>query len=108
MKEDATANGVPEKDVKRFLEEGDIELVRLEIPDIDGLLRGKWVSTPKFIQSMRKGIGISNIILGYDISDVPYAPLSPNDDSELLPTWKLGPYADIYMVPNLGTLRKLP
>lgn len=89
-----------------FLETEGIELVRLEVPDIDGTLRGKTISARKFRNSWKRGVGISNILLGYDISDVPYEPSDSN--TGFLPTWNLGPYGDVYLVPDMSTLRLVP
>jgi glutamine synthetase len=54
-----------------FREKG-VSRVKLGLTDIDGVIRGKYVSLTKFEGLMRKGGGFCDCILGWDVNDVLY------------------------------------
>lgn len=46
--------------------------VKIAFSDMDGILRGKYVSTEKFISALDKGSSFCDVIMGWDSSDVLY------------------------------------
>lgn len=48
------------------------ERIKLAITDIDGILRGKYVSKAKFDKIARDGFGFCNVVFGWDCADVTY------------------------------------
>jgi glutamine synthetase len=68
--------------------------------DIDGVLRGKYVSLDKLDSILKKGFGFCDVIFGWDAADVLY-------DRAKLTGWHTG-YPDAQAVLDPNTLRKLP
>jgi glutamine synthetase len=47
--------------------------IKLAVTDIDGVLRGKYVSRDKFLSALEKGLGFCDVIFGWDSNDELYA-----------------------------------
>ena len=86
--------------VKTYLEESQIENVKLAVIDIDGVLRGKYVNTNKFLSALDKGFGFCNVIFGWDVDDSLYA-------EESFTGWQSG-YDDAIAGIDMSSCRKLP
>ena len=74
--------------------------VKVAITDIDGVLRGKYMHTDKFLSALEKGFGFCNVVFGWDSNDVCY---TNNDFSG----WHNG-YRDILAKPATKTYRNIP
>lgn len=46
--------------------------VKIAYSDIDGILRGKYISTEKFLAIAEKGSTFCDVIFGWDAADVTY------------------------------------
>lgn len=68
--------------------------------DIDGVLRGKYVSVEKFESAMKSGFGFCDVIFGWDLHDVLY-------DNVKVTGWDSG-YPDTHATVDLSTFRVLP
>jgi glutamine synthetase len=68
--------------------------------DIDGLLRGKYVSLEKLRSALTGGFGFCDVIFGWDIADVLY-------DSSKVTGWHTG-YPDAHAVLDPSTMRDIP
>jgi len=68
--------------------------------DIDGVLRGKYVSLDKLASALDKGFGFCDVIFGWDVGDVLY-------DNARVTGWHTG-YPDAHAVLDPSTLRELP
>ncbi|NUQ78645.1 MAG: glutamine synthetase [Polyangiaceae bacterium] len=68
--------------------------------DIDGLLRGKYVSLEKLRSALTGGFGFCDVIFGWDIADVLY-------DKSKVTGWHTG-YPDAHAVLDPTTLRTIP
>lgn len=55
-----------------LLEKHNIKRVKLGAFDIDGALRGKYISTEKFLSAAQSGLSFCDVIFGWDIGDVLY------------------------------------
>jgi glutamine synthetase len=88
------------KQLKELFEKRGIRRVKLGGFDVDGLLRGKFVSLEKFWSAVEKGFGFCDVIFGWDSADVLY------DNAELT-GWHTG-YPDTLAKVDLDTFRVLP
>lgn len=68
--------------------------------DIDGVLRGKYVSLDKLESALGKGFGFCDVIFGWDVADVLY-------DNAKVTGWHTG-YPDAQAVLDASTLRNIP
>ena len=68
--------------------------------DIDGVLRGKYVSLDKLDSALTKGFGFCDVIFGWDVADALY-------EKSKLTGWHTG-YPDAHAVLDPGTLRHIP
>ena len=75
--------------------------VKLAGVDVDGMLRGKLVSTKKFLSVARSGFGFCSVLFGWDMHDMTYV-------RELKISNKENGYRDLIAVPDLSTFRRIP
>ena len=68
--------------------------------DVDGVLRGKYVSPEKFWSAAEGGFGFCDVIFGWDIGDVLY-------DNAKVTGWHSG-YPDAHARVDLSTFRMIP
>src|SRR5438045_2177762 len=68
--------------------------------DVDGVLRGKYVSLDKFWSVAEGGLGFCDVIFGWDMSDQLY-------DSATVTGWHTG-YPDTRATIDLSTFRMIP
>jgi glutamine synthetase len=68
--------------------------------DVDGVLRGKYVSLDKFWSAVKSGFGFCDVIFGWDLHDVLY-------DNAKVTGWTTG-YPDTHATIDLDTFRVIP
>ena len=73
---------------------------RIGITDLDGILRGKYISNKKLAQIKGKGFGFCNVIFGWDMNDQCY-------DNAKVSGWHTG-YPDALAMIDEKTLRHIP
>ncbi|MCE9507163.1 MAG: glutamine synthetase [Alphaproteobacteria bacterium] len=61
---------IPE--IKAGIKKAGIENVKVGVFDIDGILRGKYISAAKFISALDNGFGFCDVVLGWDSNDQLY------------------------------------
>jgi glutamine synthetase len=59
-------------DAKKIVEERGITHVKVGVFDIDGVLRGKYISKTKFLSALESGFGFCDVVLGWDSNDQLY------------------------------------
>ncbi|WP_028671035.1 glutamine synthetase family protein [Saccharospirillum impatiens] len=59
-------------DVKAIIEERNASQVKVGVFDIDGVLRGKYMSRSKFLSALEGGFGFCDVVLGWDSNDQLY------------------------------------
>jgi glutamine synthetase len=74
--------------------------VKLAVADIDGVLRGKYISTEKFLSVIEGRMGFCDVTFGWDSSDLAY-------DNVHYTGWHTG-YPDAPVRIELDTFRKIP
>ena len=74
--------------------------VKIAFTDIDGVLRGKYISSEKFMSVAKSGAGFCDVIFGWDVGDVAY-------DNARYTGWHTG-YPDAPARIDLSTFRKIP
>lgn len=74
--------------------------VKLAFTDIDGVLRGKYISTQKFLSVHESGTAFCDVIFGWDAADVAY-------DNSRFTGWHTG-YPDCPARIDGATFRKIP
>src|SRR5438105_13120893 len=77
-----------------------IRKVKLGGFDVDGVLRGKYVSLDKFWSVAEGGLGFCDVIFGWDMSDQLY-------DRATVTGWHTG-YPDTHATADLSTFRLIP
>jgi glutamine synthetase len=74
--------------------------VKIAFTDIDGILRGKYISVEKFLSIAESSTGFCDVIFGWDAGDVTY-------DNVKYTGWHTG-YPDAPAVLDLNSFRKIP
>ncbi len=74
--------------------------VKVAVTDIDGVLRGKYLATEKFLSAVDAGFGFCNVVFGWDSNDQCY-------DNTTYTGWQSG-YPDAEVRIDLSTHRRIP
>ncbi len=74
--------------------------VKIAVTDIDGVLRGKYISAEKFLSIAENSFGFCDVVFGWDMADVAY-------DNATYTGWHTG-YPDASARVDLTTFRKIP
>jgi glutamine synthetase len=88
------------KEILQYVKDHPSGKVKIAFTDIDGILRGKYISTEKFLSVIDKGMGVCDVIFGWDAGDVVY-------DNVQYTGWHTG-YPDSPAVLDINTFRKIP
>lgn len=89
-----------EKEIIQYIKGHPSGKVKIAFTDIDGILRGKYISAEKFLSVIKSGSGFCDVIFGWDASDVAY-------DNASYTGWHTG-YPDAPARLDLSTFRKIP
>jgi glutamine synthetase len=88
------------KTIQDLLTQHNISKIKVGGFDIDGVLRGKYISPEKFSSAAEAGLGFCDVIFGWDSSDVLY-------DNVRVTGWHTG-YPDALAKIDLSTFRLIP
>ncbi len=83
-----------------YIQESNVQKIKVAVTDIDGVLRGKYINKEKFFSAVQKGFGFCSVIFGWDCHDNCY-------DNSKVSGWHNG-YPDVNAKIDLNTFRKLP
>lgn len=88
------------KQARQLIEQRKMEHVKVGVFDIDGVLRGKYMSKDKFFSALENGFGFCDVVLGWDAQDQLY-------DNVKYTGWHTGyPDAEVKIIPS--SCRELP
>ncbi len=88
------------EDARRIVESRKLDHVKVGIFDVDGVLRGKYLSKDKFLSALKGGFGFCDVVFGWDSNDQLY-------DNVKFTGWHTGyPDAPAHIVPE--SCRALP
>lgn len=90
----------PVEPVLRWLADHRATQVKIAGVDLDGVLRGKYVSLDKFASVARSGLGFCDVVFGWDLADELY-------DNARVTGWHTG-YPDLQARVDLSTARMIP
>jgi glutamine synthetase len=88
------------KEILQYVKNHPSGKVKIAFTDIDGILRGKYMSSEKFLSVIETGMTFCNVIFGWDAADVAY-------DNVQYTGWHTG-YPDAPAVLDINTFRKIP
>ena len=74
--------------------------VKIAVSDIDGVLRGKYISAEKFLSVAETDLGFCDVVFGWDMNDAAY-------DNASYTGWHTG-YPDAKLKIILNSFRKIP
>jgi glutamine synthetase len=86
--------------LRLVFEERKVSKVKIGGFDVDGVLRGKYVSLEKFFSAAQGGLGFCDVIFGWDVADQLY-------DNAQVTGWHTG-YPDALATIDLSTFRMIP
>jgi len=86
--------------LRLVFEERKVSKVKIGGFDVDGVLRGKYVSLEKFFSAAQGGLGFCDVIFGWDVGDQLY-------DNAQVTGWHTG-YPDALATIDLSTFRMIP
>ena len=88
------------KEILQYVKSHPAGKVKLAVTDIDGILRGKYISAEKFSSVIEKGMSFCDVIFGWDSSDALY-------DKDSVTGWGRG-FPDTPAVLDINTFRTIP
>lgn len=88
------------EEVIQYVKDHPAGKVKIAFADIDGVLRGKYIATEKFLSVVNGGSGFCDVIFGWDAADLAY-------DNVKYTGWHTG-YPDAPARIDLATFRKIP
>jgi len=89
-------------DARAIVEERGLDHVKVGLFDVDGVMRGKYMSRAKFFSALEKGFGFCDVVLGWDSNDQLY-----EKPGVQFTGWHTGyPDAQVRILPD--TCRALP
>jgi glutamine synthetase len=88
------------EDLREQFQKDGVRKVKVGAFDIDGVLRGKYLSLDKFWSAAEGGLGFCDVVFGWDLSDQLY-------DNVTVTGWQTG-YPDTHATIDLSTRRLIP
>ena len=88
------------QNIINYVKQHPLGKVKIAVTDIDGILRGKYISTEKFLAATESTIGFCDVVFGWDMVDSAY-------DNASFTGWHTG-YPDAKVKIVLSSFRKIP
>jgi len=88
------------KQILDYVRKHPSQKVKVAVTDIDGILRGKYMSADKFLSVADSNFGFCDVVFGWDANDLAY-------DNAQYTGWHTG-YPDAKARIDLSTFRKIP
>ncbi len=87
-------------EILQYVKDHSSQKVKIAFTDIDGILRGKYISAEKFLSVVNANLGFCDVIFGWDCNDVAY-------DNVTYTGWHTG-YPDAKAQIDVNTFRRIP
>ena len=87
-------------EILALLKEQKHKKIKVAIIDIDGIVRGKFMSKNKFISALESKFGFCQVVFGWDMNDACY-------DNVKVTGWHTG-YGDMEAIIDPSTFRTIP
>lgn len=87
--------------ILEYFKQHQVSEIKFAFTDVDGVLRGKIISTEKLLDTLEKGVGFCDVVFGWDSNDKCY------DDTVTVTGWHSG-YPDSNCSIDLSTFRTIP
>ncbi|HEU4600531.1 MAG TPA: hypothetical protein VFS24_01115, partial [Steroidobacteraceae bacterium] len=88
------------EDARAIVQERGLSHVKVGVFDVDGIMRGKYMSAAKFVSALESGFGFCDVVLGWDCQDQLY-------DNVTFTGWHTGyPDAPVRILPE--SCRSIP
>lgn len=87
-------------EIRKIFRERSIKKIKVGGFDVDGVLRGKYVSVDKFLAIADRGLGFNDVVFHWDVADALYDNARPTADA--------GAHPDVLAKVDLGTMRVTP
>ncbi|MBS1682443.1 MAG: glutamine synthetase [Bacteroidetes bacterium] len=91
---------MPSRSIIEYVKKHPAGKVKIAYTDIDGILRGKYISAEKFLSAVEHNTSFCDVIFGWDCADAAY-------DNTSYTGWHSG-YPDAQARLDLNTFRKIP
>jgi len=89
-------------DARKVVQDRGLEHIKVGLFDVDGIMRGKYISRDKFFSALDNGFAFCDVVLGWDSSDQLYENVGVEYTG-----WHTGyPDAPVHIVP--GSCREIP
>ncbi len=88
------------QNIINYVKQHPLGKVKIAVTDIDGVLRGKYISTEKFLAALPSTLGFCDVVFGWDMVDMAY-------DNINYTGWHTG-YPDAKVKIVLDSFRKIP
>jgi glutamine synthetase len=88
------------QEISEYISQHPSGKVKLAVADIDGVLRGKYISAEKFVSVLKETLGFCDVTFGWDMNDAAY-------DNVKYTGWHSG-YPDALVKLDTNTFRKIP
>lgn len=88
------------KEILDYVKQHPLQKVKIAITDIDGILRGKYISVEKFLSIADSTFGMCDVVFGWDSNDVSY-------DNVKFTGWHTG-YPDALVKIDFNSFRTIP
>ncbi|QGY45241.1 glutamine synthetase [Maribellus comscasis] len=89
-----------EEEIIKKIKESDHLRIKYGIPDVDGILRSKYIHKNKFLEAAKSEIGFCDVVFGWDSGDQCY-------DNSMVTGWHSG-YPDAKAKLDFATFREIP
>jgi glutamine synthetase len=87
-------------EIFEYVKQHPSQKVKVAVTDIDGVLRGKYISKDKFLSIAESTFGFCDVVFGWDMADIAY-------ENNSYTGWHTG-YPDAKVKIDLSTFRKIP
>ena len=94
------------EEIKHYIQQEKIQYIKVGITDVDGVLRGKYMHSEKFMKALEEGFGFCDVIFGWDLHDELYI-FRESKDCSPFTGWHTG-FPDTKIRIIFNSMREIP